>query len=99
MPRISPPPSRRVSTHHTHRHFERIGRRLSAAEAAIENARDTLGRLADAGCESIKARRTAAWLAAQLSHVVDDLHDAGDAHERLRDIAAGRHELVDLDAL
>jgi hypothetical protein len=99
MPRPTTPPPRRVTARHQERHFDRIGRRLSAAEAALENARDALGRLARSGCESRKARNTAAWLVACLAHVVDDLHDATDAHERLRHIAAGSRELADLDQL
>jgi hypothetical protein len=92
-------PPNRVTPRHANRHFTRIGRRLEAAEATIEHARDALGRLAAAQCESRKARNTATWLVGQLAGVSEDLADAAVAHDRLMRIAAGDVDLEDLDHL
>ncbi|WP_315775117.1 MULTISPECIES: hypothetical protein [unclassified Bradyrhizobium] len=82
---------------HADRHFNRIGRRLTAAEAAIDNARGALDHLHKTA--TANAKQTVAWLDWQLGLVVDDLRDASAAHGRLMRIAAGETELQDLDQL
>jgi len=95
--RLPPAPTRGVTSQHTNRHFSRIGRRLTAAEAAIDHARCALARLHNATHGA--ARNTASWLEWQLGLVAEDLRDATDAHDRLVRIAAGESELQDLEHL